>query len=697
MAVCMKQLQAAQRFLSGIRELATYANFVEKQAAGVKKSLEKMSAVSPGEAAGILGAIDPQVWSPSHVEGFRLLLASKTKAVVADNGTDRDQLLFDLCAHAAKLTLRVATEGSKATIIALAYWTQLCQGMTAKEKYNLYLQKKPVVTKYLSVPPSSTTILELPVSWKDLPSEVAQSVFPTGKPMERKEFAADVMQFVRNMPLRKDHKLLQGEADIAAGSLSSGSASSGLSVDAICKVVEACSRGMQNAGTQQVLSLSSPVTCPVPAQKELLAVEDGLVEEKTPTGCLPKKPVQDEQKDPEMSVEQQLEALQGNARLLEEAALKRPASKKGLKRPAAAIGTVAYAAICASSGAEEGTADAQAPFPQRMSEVSAEVVVYAKLLGRAMAPKGKTEETPREGDGSEYSYITDEEATWPEPAAEPPTRGGPGRMTASKSKAVKKEKDERSSSDRGLRARPRDLPSPFSPPRESSPRRARREGRSRDRSSKRARSVAPEAARSPKRTRSVAAADARSPKRARSELPAAAPRSALDMPLSEYGKDFGKASDLSLLPRGSGTDCPRICIEPAPVVQRVLHSLPAVAERREGETNEEKGPAEPWPEEEVVPARSARHRQAREEAEFDEAMGPRREKIPTKEKSPGKEKKKDKKRRRRHRKPSPTPEVERPRRRKPPSDEDDEDAGHRKRRRDDKVWIQVPRSSLMAH
>ena len=82
-------------------------------------------------------------------------------------------------------------------------------------------------------------ILELPVSWKDLPSEVAQSVFPTRKPMERKEFAADVMQFVRNMPLRKDHKLLQGEADIAAGSVSSGAAPSGL--DTICKVVEACS------------------------------------------------------------------------------------------------------------------------------------------------------------------------------------------------------------------------------------------------------------------------------------------------------------------------------------------------------------------------------------------------------------------------------------------------------------------------
>lgn len=123
-----------------------------------------------------------------------------------------------------------------------------------------------------------------------------------------------------------------------------------------------------------------------------------------------------------------------------------------------------------------------------------------------MAPKGKKEETRREGDASEYSYITDEEDKDAEPAAEPPTRGGPACMTASKSKAVKKEKDERSSSDRGLRARPREMPSPFSPPRESSPRRARREGRSRDR----------------KRTRSVAAADAHSPKRARSEVLAAA-------------------------------------------------------------------------------------------------------------------------------------------------------------------------------
>eukprot|EP00435_Cladocopium_sp_Y103_P019176 s5140_g4.t1 len=302
MAACMKQLQAAQRFLSGIRELSTYASFVEKQAAGVKKALQKMSEVSPGEAAGILAAIDSQLWSPSHVEGFRLLLASKTKAVVADlvrttqqdfstlpfflseelcqkvlgQVNDRDQLLFDLCAHAANLTLRTATEGTKATIIALAYWAPLCPGMTAKEKYNLYLQKKPLVTKYLSLPPSPMTIVDLPLSLKDLPAELAETVFPTGKPMEKKDFAADVMQFVRNMPLRKDHKLLQGEAAHAAASSSTaGPVAPGLSVGAICKVVEACSRGLQNVGSQQV-SLLTPATVPA-SQKPLFAIEDGEV------------------------------------------------------------------------------------------------------------------------------------------------------------------------------------------------------------------------------------------------------------------------------------------------------------------------------------------------------------------------------------------------------------------------------------
>ena len=356
MASCIKQLEAAQRFLRGILELPAYGEFVEKQAIGIKKVMEKLREATPAEAASILGAIDTKLWRVSHVEMFRAMIASKTRAVLEESlrttqqdfttlpyflseelyrkvlteGNDKDQLLFDVCAHAAKLSLRVGTEATKASIIALAYWTHLRQGMSAKEKYNLYLKKKPQVTRYLSLPPPATTISDLPLAYDDLPSALAQAVFPTGRPVENKDLAADVMQFVRNMPLRKDHHLLQSDTAVA-GAASAEPAAAQLSVDAICRVVEACSRGLHGPPepTRPV-----PVDAPLPAQGPMLAIEDGPVEEKTSTGFLPKLGEQVEQKENEMTVEQQLELLQGNFNMLPTGALKRPAAKQGLKRPA---------------------------------------------------------------------------------------------------------------------------------------------------------------------------------------------------------------------------------------------------------------------------------------------------------------------------------------------------------------------------
>ena len=58
MAGCVKQVDGAQKFLRGIRALPGYSNFAEKQAGGIKKALEKLQEVSPGEAAAILDRID---------------------------------------------------------------------------------------------------------------------------------------------------------------------------------------------------------------------------------------------------------------------------------------------------------------------------------------------------------------------------------------------------------------------------------------------------------------------------------------------------------------------------------------------------------------------------------------------------------------------------------------------------------------
>eukprot|EP00435_Cladocopium_sp_Y103_P010186 s2139_g2.t1 len=84
MAGCLKQVDAAQKFLRGISPLPGHSNFAEKQAGGIKKALEKLREVTPGEAASILARIDDTLWEASQVEAFRESLACKTRAVVEE-------------------------------------------------------------------------------------------------------------------------------------------------------------------------------------------------------------------------------------------------------------------------------------------------------------------------------------------------------------------------------------------------------------------------------------------------------------------------------------------------------------------------------------------------------------------------------------------------------------------------------------
>eukprot|EP00435_Cladocopium_sp_Y103_P057128 s2323_g19.t1 len=532
MAGCLKQVDAAQKFLRGIRALPGYSDFAEKQAGGIKKYLEKLQEVTPGEAASILDRIDDALWTASQVEAFRESLACKTRAVVEENsrttqlqeftslpyflpddltgkilatGHDKDQLLFQLCAHAAKLSLRTATEASKATIIALAYWTQLGKGMSPKEKYNLYVKKKPLVTKYLSLPAPQKVLASLPMAWDDLSTDMKENAFPKGKPEANKELAAEVMQFVRNMPLRKDHSLLQTVSDLGSSS-STETLGASMSVDAICKVVEACSRGLQHGGPSHGASSAPqlPTMAAAAPKKKLLALEDGSVEDVEPTGFQGQQEIlkAEGQKEPEMSVEQQLQTLQATANEMAEAAMKRPASKKGFKRPAAAVEvatpTQAVAMKAAgSTGSAKGTAKAVAkgkaktkakPKAKAMATVSIfsreeirqsilkKVPASLKRLYKNGCEKcrgdmGKEKKNKKDKDDeekSQYSYFTEEEDAVKneEPAEEPPVRPRLT-MTASKSKAAPTSPG--TSSERAPRARSK-ARSPFSPPREEPPR-----------------------------------------------------------------------------------------------------------------------------------------------------------------------------------------------------------------------------------
>jgi len=107
---------------------------------------------------------------------------------------------------------------------------------------------------------------------------------------------------------------------------------------------------------------------------------------------------------------------------------------------------------------------------------------------------------------------------------------------------------------------------------------------------------------------------------------------------------------------------------------------------------------EPPGHEEVIPARSAAHRDKLEEAQKGEAQMLDEDETDLRKPEEEKKKKKRKKRRREHGS-DPSPERPRRRDRRPPSSSDRSDGGgHKaKRRRDegnDLVWVQVPRASL---
>ena len=156
---------------------------------------------------------------------------------VGNAAVDSDRLLCRLCQHAAKLSLRHASEATKATIVVLAKWTTCQRGLSPQQQYDLFSRFKPVVTKYLTATEESKYLLELPVAWEDLGQEMAERVFPTGKPAQVADLADEICKYVRRMPLRKDNRLLQSSSHVLS---SNGQVPAGyLAVEDICKVVDA--------------------------------------------------------------------------------------------------------------------------------------------------------------------------------------------------------------------------------------------------------------------------------------------------------------------------------------------------------------------------------------------------------------------------------------------------------------------------
>ena len=160
MVVLEKQLEAAQRFLAGVRALASYEDIGQKQLKGLLIALCKCKDLSTSQAAAFLEGIDPRIWSEGAVEELQREVAAKTSQVQVDKERTKmqgfsqiprfltpelarmilegpatsDRILQALCLHAGRMSLRVPSEFTIAVFVTLSNWQQIQGGLTEQGK-----------------------------------------------------------------------------------------------------------------------------------------------------------------------------------------------------------------------------------------------------------------------------------------------------------------------------------------------------------------------------------------------------------------------------------------------------------------------------------------------------------------------------------------------------------------------------------
>jgi hypothetical protein len=148
MSALEKQLEASQRFLGGVRSLASYEDIQQKQLRGLLIALGKSKDLSTSQAASFVEAIDSRLWSVAAVEELQRQVAAKTSqgevdserrrmqdfsqiihflapdlaTMILEGNAPADTVLRGLCLHAGRMSLRVPSEQTIATFVTLANW-----------------------------------------------------------------------------------------------------------------------------------------------------------------------------------------------------------------------------------------------------------------------------------------------------------------------------------------------------------------------------------------------------------------------------------------------------------------------------------------------------------------------------------------------------------------------------------------------
>ena len=296
MSLFLKQVDAAQKFLRGVKTLPTFTSLEEKQVLRLEKTLDKVHSVTTEQAAAILDLLDETLWSEDACAKLKTLVAEMTAEAEASQSKRDTQdyrmlphymtadlseqlkakqekenvALQKLCKHAWLLGLRCPSELTLATLLCMAHYNSVSR-MSDKDKYNFLLQKKPLLKKWLGALPDPTPyLLTLPQDPQELPAGMLAVAIPEGNPVEGPFPAAEVLLLARQIPLRVTNKAVSDPKKVVPeqGSVNSPARMFGQMMAGIMK-------GMGQARPEpsaKITILDSPkASAPEPRQ---LALED---------------------------------------------------------------------------------------------------------------------------------------------------------------------------------------------------------------------------------------------------------------------------------------------------------------------------------------------------------------------------------------------------------------------------------------
>ena len=199
-----KQIEASQRFLRGLRSLASFEEVRSRQYSHLRGVIVKAQSVSTACVADLVSSLDASVWEHAQIEELKALLADKVGEVGKERRAMQDYVCLPLyldqsvwnmlqttseqgerferlCRHAMALGMRCPSEYTIAALVWLAACAFRLQDLTDVEKQKMLRDWKPKLKRWLQGLQEPAAYLQvLPAVVENCPAALLAKAYPAG-------------------------------------------------------------------------------------------------------------------------------------------------------------------------------------------------------------------------------------------------------------------------------------------------------------------------------------------------------------------------------------------------------------------------------------------------------------------------------------------------------------------------------------